>query len=85
VAERLVALPPVTREHRHGLSFFNCPRTHQHASTGIETDVQSLCAPWKATLKINCPHCGEVHEVSVRETFINGALQDATDRSSRAI
>ena len=31
-------------------------------------------------LKVNCPHCGEMHEISVRETYINGALQDATDR-----
>jgi hypothetical protein len=22
-----------------------------------------------------CPHCGEVHEISVRETYINGARQ----------
>jgi hypothetical protein len=63
---------------------FSCPKTHQHAPTGIETDVQSLRASWTATLRINCPHCGEVHEISVRETFINGALRDASDRSPRA-
>jgi hypothetical protein len=28
---------------------------------------------------------GEVHEVSVRETYINAALQDATDRIRLAI
>jgi hypothetical protein len=63
---------------------FSCPKTHQHAPTGIETDVQSLRASWKAMLKITCPHCGEVHEISVRETFINGAQRDAADRSPRA-
>ena len=42
--------------------FFTCPTTHQQAPTGIETDVQSLRA-------------GEVHEISVRETYINGALK----------
>ena len=56
---------------------FTCPRTNQQAPTGVETDVQSLSAAWKATLKVNCPHCGEVHEISVRETYINGALHDA--------
>jgi hypothetical protein len=61
--------------------FFTCPTTHQQAPTGIETDVQSLQAAWKATLKIKCPHCGEMHEISVRETYINGALEDATDWS----
>jgi hypothetical protein len=53
---------------------FLCPKTNQQAPTGIETDVQSLSASWKAALKVNCPHCGEVHEISVRETYINGAL-----------
>jgi hypothetical protein len=32
-----------------------------------------------------CPYCSEVHEISVRETYINGALQDATDRLRRSI
>jgi len=41
--------------------------------------VQSLSTAWKATLKVNCPYCGEVHEISVRETYINGALSDATE------
>jgi hypothetical protein len=27
---------------------FTCPTTHQQAPTGIETDVQSLHAAWKA-------------------------------------
>jgi len=55
--------------------FFTCPTTHQQAPTGIETDVQSLRAAWKATLNVKCPHCGEVHEISVRKTYINGALK----------
>jgi hypothetical protein len=56
--------------------FFTCPKTNQRAPAGIETDVQSLGACWKAVLKVNCPHCGDVHETSVRETYINGALQE---------
>jgi phage FluMu protein Com len=56
---------------------FNCPRTNQRASTCIETDVQSLRASWRATLRVNCPHCGEVHEISVCETYINGVLDPA--------
>jgi hypothetical protein len=68
------------RESQMATLFFTCPTTHQHVPTGIETDVQSLQAVWKASLKVKCPHCGEVHEISVRETYINGALDDATDR-----
>jgi hypothetical protein len=64
---------------------FICPKTNQQAPTGIETDVQSLSAAWKATLKVNCPCCGEVHEISVRETYIHGVLQDATAWLGRGI
>ena len=53
---------------------FICPKTNQQAPTGIETDVQSLSASWKAMLNVNCPHCGGAHEISVRETYIGGAL-----------
>jgi hypothetical protein len=62
-----------------GPLLFICPKTNQQAPTGIETDVQSLSASWKATLKVNCPYCGGVHEISVRETYINGALSDASE------
>jgi hypothetical protein len=82
VAERRIVLPPTTRkEPRMASLFFTCPITDQQAPTGIETDVQSLQAAWKATLNVKCPHCGEVHQISVRETYINGALRDASDRS----
>jgi hypothetical protein len=59
---------------------FICPKTNQKAPTGIERDVQSLGAAWKTTLKVNCPHCGEVHEISVRDTYLDGVLSDAADQ-----
>ena len=64
---------------------FVCPKTDQQAPTGIETDVQSLSAAWKVMLKVNCPHCGEVHEVSVRETYIDAALSDVANWQRQAI
>ena len=64
---------------------FICPKTNQQAPTGIETDVQSLSASWRAMLKVNCPHCGKVHQISVRETYIEGALDAAVDRLRAAI
>src|SRR3954454_7880682 len=62
-----------------GSLLFTCPDTNQRASTGVETDVQSLRASWTSTLKIDCPQCGKVHEISVRDTYINGALDDAAN------
>ena len=58
---------------------FTCPATHRRAPTRIETDAKSLAAAWKKTLKVQCPHCGEVHLVSVREAYIIFAVQDGTD------
>ena len=60
--------------------FFTCPKTHQQAPTGIETDVQSLSAAWSKKLKVHCSLCGQEHEISVREIYIEGALYDAVDR-----
>ena len=68
-----------------GPLLFICPKTNQQAPTGIKTDVQSLSAAWKATLKVNCPYCRKVHEISVRETYIEGALDDAADQLRQAI
>jgi len=62
------------------LLLFACPKTNQNVPTGVKTDAQSLSASWKTTLKVKCPHCGEEHEISVRETYIKGALGDAAER-----
>jgi hypothetical protein len=81
MAERPVALPPVhTREEPVANLLFVCPTTSQLAPTGVDTDVQSLRAAWSKKLKVQCPHCGQEHELSVRETFIEGALRDASER-----
>jgi hypothetical protein len=58
---------------------FTCPTTHRRAPTRIETDPNSLAAAWKKTLKVECPHCGEVHRISVREAYVKFAIQDGTD------
>ena len=63
------------------LQFF-CPETSQQASTGIETDPDSLRACWSTTVKVDCPHCGQVHKISVRETHVGMALNDALDRTT---
>jgi hypothetical protein len=64
---------------------FTCPKTRQRAPSGIETDVETLRAAWSETLKVRCPLCGEEHDISVRETYINGALNDAVERSRPVI
>ena len=65
--------------------FFTCPNTRQRAPTGIEMDVQSLRTTWSKKLEVKCSLCGEVHEMTVRETYVDSALLDATDRTRRMI
>jgi hypothetical protein len=80
------ALPPVhptEGESPMASLLFTCPQTHQKVSTGVETDAQSLRASWKTTLKVNCPYCGAVHEIAVREAYLDSAIHAATDRLDR--
>jgi hypothetical protein len=54
---------------------FTCPNTSRKASTGVEMDVQGLRQYWKLTLKLDCPHCNEVHDVCVREAYLDSAVE----------
>jgi len=62
---------------------FACPKTRRRAPTSIEMDVASVRATWSQILKVHCSLCGEAHEISVSETFVDSALRDATDRLQR--
>jgi hypothetical protein len=57
-----------------GPLLFICPKTGQQAPAGIETDFETLRAAWSETLKVRCLLCGGDHSISVRETYISGAL-----------
>src|SRR5262245_34375543 len=54
---------------------FTCPNTSRKASTGVEMDVEGLRQYWKLTLKLDCPHCNEVHDVCVREAYLDSAVE----------
>ena len=62
---------------------FTCPSTHLKAPTGINTDVQSLRTTWSQKLKVRCPLCGQTHEMRVRDTYIESALDAAADLLGR--
>lgn len=61
---------------------FTCPTTQRRAPTCVETDPKSLAAAWKKVLKVECPHCGEVHAISVRQAYIAFAVH-GTDPDCR--
>jgi hypothetical protein len=53
---------------------FSCPASRHKAPTGIEINVQSLRECWRKTVRVDCPHCGQIHEISIRETYLDAAL-----------
>jgi hypothetical protein len=59
---------------------FVCPATHRSGLTGINTDVTTLRKFWLKHINVKCEHCGEVHSIGVRDTFLSGALDTATQQ-----
>jgi hypothetical protein len=59
---------------------FTCPNTSRKLSTGVEMDVPGLRAHWNSTLRLDCPHCRDVHDIAVREVYMDAAL-DGLDQS----
>jgi hypothetical protein len=54
---------------------FTCPNTSRKLSTGVEMDVPGLRAHWNSTLRLDCPHCRGVHDISVRQVYMDAALE----------
>src|SRR6266516_331536 len=53
---------------------FTCPKTKDRTPTRVEADARTLRASWKSRLLVECPSCGEVHEISVRDAYLNAAV-----------
>jgi hypothetical protein len=90
VTERPIALPPVSTRGAHRAIILlylsqelTRHKTRQQADTGIMTDAESLRDSWSMTLNVNCPHCGQVHAVSVRETYIDAAIRNVSEIARR--
>ena len=54
---------------------FTCPTTKQRARTGIETDIRTLSATLGGKLTVDCPLCGQPHEISVRDVYIESEVK----------
>lgn len=53
-----------------GTLTFTCPQTRRPIRTGIETDRYALLGVEFLTMRIACPHCGDAHELKVKEAHI---------------
>jgi hypothetical protein len=60
-----------------------CKADRSRCLRGIvyQSDIDSGRAPM--TLNVNCPHCGEMHAVSVRETYIDDAIRNVSEIARR--
>jgi transcription elongation factor Elf1 len=64
------------------LLIFTCPKTKERASVDIGTDAQNLRASWKSRFQVKCPYCGQDHEISVRDAYLDDAI-DVPGRPAR--
>jgi peptide subunit release factor 1 (eRF1) len=67
------------RQQPRPLLQFTCPTTGRAVPTGIASDAESLRKAWKKKLNIECPRCGEPHEILIRKAFIERAVQNAAE------
>jgi transcription elongation factor Elf1 len=65
--------------------YFTCPKTHARAPCGIETDVKTLSKLGRKKITIKCSACGDMHALSVRETYLNGVLDEVLDRGGTPV
>jgi hypothetical protein len=68
------------RQEDLGPLMFVCPATHRSGLTGINTDVPTLRKFWLRHIEVKCEHCGEIHSIGVRDTFLSSALDTATQQ-----
>jgi hypothetical protein len=59
---------------------FTCPKTRLPVPTGVATDVQGLRRSWALKLQLSCPPCGQNHELAVRDTYLDAAIDAAVGR-----
>ena len=53
-----------------GTLTFTCPQTRKTIRTGIETDRYALLGAQFLSMRVNCPHCGEAHELQIKDAHI---------------
>jgi hypothetical protein len=51
-----------------------CPKTHRTFDSHITLDTFTLVKVWTSTFEAACPHCGETHQVSVRDAYMDTIL-----------
>ena len=53
---------------------FRCPATNQQCECDVATDAANLARVWKTTKDIMCRICGEMHQIKIRDAFLDMAM-----------
>jgi hypothetical protein len=53
---------------------FRCPTTSRQCECDVATDPANLAKVWKLTKDIECRICGAMHQIKIRDAFIDMAI-----------
>ena len=53
---------------------FRCPTTNRQCKCDVATDAATLAKVWKMTKDIKCRICGEMHQIKIRDAFLDMAM-----------
>jgi len=53
---------------------FRCPTTNQQCTCDVATDAANLAKVWKLTKDIPCRICGTMHQIKIRDAFLDMVL-----------
>jgi len=53
---------------------FRCPTTNRQCKCDVTTDAANLAKVWKMTKDIKCRICGEMHQIKIRDAFLDMAM-----------
>jgi len=65
------------------LLLFTCPSTGGSFASGIHTDARSLACVAQLPVRLQCPHCGKMHQVTAKSGYFPEAGSDPAAGSSQ--
>ena len=65
-----------------GSLLFRCPNSGQEFESGVHTDIASLDLVRDLLVKLWCPICNEVHELTIKRGKLAGDIGAAPDHGN---
>jgi hypothetical protein len=53
---------------------FKCPTTNRQSECDVATDAANLAKVWNMTKDVRCRTCGEMHQIKIRDAFLDMAV-----------